>query len=595
MIIFAFGLADDPQPLIQLLFQRLVCHLKEGNGFGDTEKLLLWFQKEIKQDTRLDFMHNQYFNYTTVDDPTLFLRSTFYMFDNQTPDSRAIVKLNEGYSPQSLTPAECSINVQCPSVFLNVLKILQDIQNDHKILVSAFCLMWPESHLEPNQILSKPEKDDTAVLMKSALKLHGDLKIFDITGCHVTQPSFKHLAKQLCHCEEISTLYLRNVQQYIPILLGKAIATSPSLRTVSLEYSLMTSATAEAVLFGLSQCRSLQTLHLSECKLTNCLVHFFDNPNHTGFPSLKTLDLRRAQLSKPDLLAISGAMIQNKLPQLAKLFMAGNEQLGGCLQCFYPLKVLNLRYPVFQLLENLDLTGTNLSQMDIDHLGQMLRLKKLPSLKTLELGQNTLTGCIANLLGHTNPYPGLFNLEKMGLGSTAVNEFDLRSLSKVLNNPKMQKCKTLDISGNVLKGMIEILVEEFELPSLEVLNLQSCDVEAVDWKNLAEAIAKGKMPRVKLLELRNVNFHGNEDAVENFVRACVDYFKHLRMSILLSLDEVTSPDEFRDTINSLCKGSLVSIKFLKTTSKTANSASFEYSMQVSGPLKPGTNIIEINF
>ena len=325
-------MADDPQPLIELLFQRLICHLKEGNGFGDTEKLLLWLQKEIKQDTGINFMHNQYFNYTTVDDPTLFLHSRFYMFDNQTPDSRAIVKLNEGSSPQSSTPAECSINVQCPSVFLNVLKTLQDIQNDHKILVSAFCLMWPESHLEPNQILSKPEKDDTAVLMKSALKLHGDLKIFDITGCHVTQPSFKHLAKQLCHCQEISTLYLQDVNQYIPILLGKAIATSPSLRTVSLEYSLMTSATAEAVLFGLSQCRGLETLHLSECKLTNCLVHFFDNPNHTGFPSLKTLGLRGAQLSKPDLLAISGAMIQNKLPQLAKLFMAGNEQLEGCLQ-----------------------------------------------------------------------------------------------------------------------------------------------------------------------------------------------------------------------------------------------------------------------
>ena len=103
--------------------------------------------------------------------------------------------------------------------------------------------------------------------------------------------------------------------------------------------------------------------------------------------------------------------------------------------------------------------------------------------------------------------------------------------------------------------MIEIPVEEFELPSLEVLNLQNCDVEAVDWKHLAEAIAKGKMSRVKLLELRDINFQGKEDAVENFVRACIDYFKHHRMSIFLSLDKVTSPDEFRDPVNSLCKGS----------------------------------------
>ena len=376
-------------------------------------------------------MHNQYFNYTTVDDPRLFLHSSFYIFDNQTPDSRAIVKLNEGSTSQSSTAAECSIKVEFPSVFLNVLKILQDIQNNHKVLVSAFCLMWPESHLKPNQILSITEKYDTAVLMKSTLKLHRDLKVFDITGCYVTQPSFKHLAKQLYHCQEISTLYLRDVQQYIPIRLGKAIASSPSLRTVSLECSWMTSATAEAVLFGLSQCRGLETLHLSECKLSNCLRHFLENPNHTGFPSLKTLGLRGAQLSKPDLLAISGAMIQNKLPQLAKLFIAENDQLGGCLQCFYPLKIPNLRYPVFQLLENLDLTGTNLNQSDIDHLGQMLRLKKLPSLKTLELGKNTLTGCIANLLGQSNPHPGLFNLEKISLGSTALNKFHLGSLSKV--------------------------------------------------------------------------------------------------------------------------------------------------------------------
>ena len=457
MVIFAFGLADDPQPLIELLFQRLVSHLKEGNGFGDTEKLLLWFQKEIKHDTGLNFMHNQYFNYTTVDDPRLFLHSTFYLFDNQTPDSRAIVKLNEGSTSQSSTTAECSINVEFPSVFLNVLKILQDIQSEHKIMVSALCLMWPESHLKPRQILSITEKYDTAILMKSALKLHRDLKVFDITGCHVTHPSFKHLAKQLDHCQEISTLYLRDVQQYIPISLGRAIATSRSLRTV------------EAVLFGLSQCRGLETLELLECKLTNCLGHFLENPNHTGFPLLKTLGLRRTQLSKSDLLAISGAMIQNKLPQLTKLFIAENEQLGGCLQCFYPLKIPNLRYPVFQLLENLDLTGTNLNQSDIDHLGQMLRLKKLPSLKTLELGKNTLTGCIANLLGQSNPHPGLFNLENLALGSTALDEFDLRSLSKVLNNPKMQKYKRLDISGNVLKGMIEVLVAEFRLSYLETL------------------------------------------------------------------------------------------------------------------------------
>ena len=132
----------------------------------------------------------------------------------------------------------------------------------------------------------------------------------------------------------------------------------------------------------------------------------------------------------------------------------------------------------------------------------MLRLKKLPSLKTLELGQNTLTGCIGNLLGQTNPHPGLLNLENLGLGSTALDESDLRSLSKVLNNPKMQKCKTLDISGNVLSGMIGVLVEEFRLPYLETLNLRNCHVEAVDWKNVAEAIAKGKIPQVKLLELR---------------------------------------------------------------------------------------------
>ena len=334
VIIFAFGLSDQPQPLIQLLYERLTCHLKEGNDFGDTENFLMWLQREIKQDTGLDFIHDQYFNYTTMNDPRLFLRSTFYLFDNQTPDSRAIVKLNEGSTSQSSTPAECTIKVEFPSFFLNSLKILQDIQSEHKIMVSALCLMWPESHLEPHQILSKTEKDDTAVLMKSTLKLHRDLKVFDITGCHVTQPSFKHLAKQLCHCQEISTLHLRDVQDYIPILLGKAIASSPSLRTVSLEYSWMTSATAEAVLFGLSQCRGLETLHLSECKLTNCLVHFFNNPNHTGFPSLKTLGLRRAHLSKSDFLVISGAMIQNKLPQLAKLFIAENEQLGGCLQCF---------------------------------------------------------------------------------------------------------------------------------------------------------------------------------------------------------------------------------------------------------------------
>ena len=158
----------------------------------------------------------------------------------------------------------------------------------------------------------------------------------------------------------------------------------------------------------------------------------------------------------------------------------------------------------------------------------------------------------------------------------------------------MQKCKTLDISGNILKGMIGILFEKFELPYLETLDLQNCNVERVDWNILTETIAKGKMPRVKLLVLRDINFHGNEDAVENFVRACVDYFKHHRMSIILSLDEVTSPDEFRDTINSLCKGSLVSIKFLRTMSKTATSASFQYSVQVSGTLKPGTNITEIN-
>ena len=595
VIIFAFGLTEQPQPLIQLLYKRLTCYLKEGNGFGATEKFLLWLQKETKQDIGLDFVHNQYFNYTTVDDPKLFLHSRFYLFDDQTPDSETIKISNEGSASQSSTLAECSIDVQIPSAYLNVLKILQEIQNNHKINVSAFSLMWPEPHLKPNETLSITEKYNTAVLVKSALKMQRNIKVFNIAGCYLTQPSFKHLVKQLRDCREMSSLYFINVQQNLPVLLGEVIGTMTSLKNVNLESSWMTSRTAEAVLFGLSQCRGLEILHLSDCKLTSCLDRLFENPNHTGFPSLKTLGLSQTKLNKADLSSIFGAVTQNKLRQLEKLFLAKNEQLGGCLPSFLPLKIPNRRYPVFQFLKNLDLNGTNLSQGDIDHLGQILRLKKLPSLIVLDLGQNKLTGCIRNLLGDTGPHPGLVELERMGLESSALDRNDLGVLSKILSNPKMQKCTSLDISGNVLKGMIGILFEEFGLPYLEALYLQKCSVETEDLMSLTDGVRKGKMPRLKRLLLRNIDFHGKEDAVKNLVTACVDYFKQHRMSVLLSLDEVSSPDKFKDTINSLCKGSLVSIHLLKTISKTANSGSFAYNVQVSGTFKPGTNVTQINF
>ena len=226
------------------------------------------------------------------------------------------------------------------------------------------------------------------------------------------------------------------------------------------------------------------------------------------------------------------------------------------------------------------LTHLNLSNAEFGELVQAARWNKLPSLKSLDISCNKLSGIMQDF--KQNSFP---RLEKLNLSSIHLNKDDVKHLANALVDNSLQNLKCLNLTGNVLRGSLQELFGDQFIPSLKALILSETHLNEQDLVSLSNAIQQGKLPQLDELSLLDNNFRGIEGALENFLKSCAKYFKRKEVFIRLSLDDVSDPQSFEEKVNNLVQNTKITISLRKT-----DSSSMRFEVTIPVIYEPGKQV-----
>ena len=574
---FACGISKQPVILLEVIYNGLITHLNNGH-LDQWANFLQSLRRELPKIMEFDVFHNQYFNYSTTDDPTIYVPNRFYKFDDKAPEIEAISIVETDSAVHSSIEAHCSISVSTKALLTKVLKVLQKIQERMKVVITSF-IMWDEPFIFGQTAVNAADGDEeTTKLLKTTLKLGPSTVLFHLSDCYLSQSAYKYIAQQLHDCRQMQSLCLRGIWQMVPVNLGESIKSMTELKICNMERSMMTATTGQQIMLGLSACRYLEEVCFLYTKLANTITDLFDCPGCPGFEFLITLDLTKTKLSENDVDSIARALNQNKLPHLKHLILSSNRltSLLGTLMLF------DVGYP---FLEMLNLEDTGLTSPDITSLSQAIRWNKMPKLKKLNIAQNKLNGRISDLFGEIN-YPRLSSLEELNLAYCYLKKDDLKCLFKAIST-NMSHCKILQLAGNELRGIVGELFAEARLSFLEELHLQKAKLEKEDLLDLSSAIEQGKLKGLLQMSLQGNNFQDFEDAVEHLFKTCAAQFRRERIEINMSLNDLSNPDDFIKKIHSVCSGTNVSMNWSKVTEVDGKGGLMSFGSVHCLSLKPG--------
>ena len=207
----------------------------------------------------------------------------------------------------------------------------------------------------------------------------------------------------------------------------------------------------------------------------------------------------------------------------------------------------------FPSLTFLHLSATAICSADAQAIVEPTRNGKLPVLKQLELSDNVLTGLIEHLV--TVEYP---SLEILWLDKTRLSKDDVRSLSEAVHEGRIPELKDLNLADNTLTDCMKILLggsDHYGFNSLVHFKLENTKLGADDLTYLTEAVKSDKLPEIIWLYLQNNQLY----LVERYVETLVQTFVARKKEMLLYLDENGFSDEFNNKIEALCQGSKIHI------------------------------------
>ena len=579
VIKFACNLTGQSDLFLDIIYSRLIVYLNTTRLYQNYRHFLQSLGKELSEKMKFDMFHNKYFNHTTTEDPRVHIPSRFYRFDNNTPEHEAVCFEEEGSVTFHPFEAHCSISVSSKSLLTKVLKVLQKIQTRIRVVVTSFDML-DESLLQGRNAINAADSDiEETKLLKNTLKLSPSAVFFHLNECCLSQPAYKYIAQQLNGCQNLQSLCLDGIRQMTPVNLGESIATMTSLRYCNMERSRMTCAICQKLMLGLSKCFKLEVVSFVSTKLTDSIANLFNGPLHYKFESLQTLYLIQGELTENDIGSLGNAVKHSKLPHLKHLSLSSNR-LTNILKKLIPHEA---RFP---FLEMLSLEDTGLAQNDIASLSQAIRLNKIPKLKTLDIARNRVSGCIKHLFRESNQLR-FTSLETLSLAHCSLKKTDLKRLCKVFGSKFLSNCKRLNLAGNVLAGILGEMLAEDGLRFIQGLNLDRTKLNKDDLQSLSQAIEQERLPRLAQLSLNDNNFRDVEGEIKHLFKVCAEYFRKTRMEILMSLNDVSNPEEFKNDINSLCMGTKVSMNWRQVTDFDGQRGRANFGFMQSFSLKPG--------
>ena len=349
--------------------------------------------------------------------------------------------------------AECLIQVSGGALFINVLLLLDKIQRHLKVFTSSFSVTE----------LGFEHKTPIEMLLKSTIHLHENTKKFHITNSYLSQPAFARIARELRVCQHLEDLHLFLLSKMLPGKLGISLANKMSLKSVDIEACGLTDSTCQGVMLGLSTCFQLNSLNLSNITLKDNLEYFVGRNSDSQFQNLHNLQFSGSHLSENDVKNLTNALKRNIFPNLQQLDLSSNFLSG------YVGKLLLLEEDnnsVYSSLTHLNLSNATPGKADFGELVQAARWNRLPSLKSLDISCNKLTGIMQDF--KRNSFP---RLEKLNLSSIHLNKDDVKHLADALVNNSLQNLKYLNLTGNVLRGSLQELFGDQFIPSLKAVIL----------------------------------------------------------------------------------------------------------------------------
>ena len=123
------------------------------------------------------------------------------------------------------------------------------------------------------------------------------------------------------------------------------------------------------------------------------------------------------------------------------------------------LEHINLSYNDLSHVSSIRLSNTtspvtlklSYTYMSPELLKSICQLTSVVKLKELDLGHNTLTGCLHHLL--SEPHQGLQSLEVLNLIETELNKNDIEALTRAVQRHVLPGLKVLDLQWNKLNTM----------------------------------------------------------------------------------------------------------------------------------------------
>ena len=531
---------------------------------------------------QFDIFHNEYFNYTKQDDFQIVIPSTFYKFDDKTPEVDAVAFEHDQVLLESFPRTNCIINTSSSRQLINVLKLIQKIQKCMHLFTSSFVITGKPTG--PGvRFDGFMNRDILTTLIKSTVRFHDDTKKVAVAFCYLSQPAFHHIVRQLRHCHQMEDFRFCFIEQMIPLDLGKSLCRMQSLRNVEIEGCYMTKEVCNKLLLGISTCLQLQKLNLSYSALTNPLKTLFGSSSQAGLQNLEVLQIVATKITREDICSLANAVRHRRLPNLRHLDLSENCLKGNLRNLMFRDGNENPRY---LLLEQFYLRSTELNKVDIDDLCQAIHWNHFPRLNMFDISNNNLTNSVGHLLSQGNCLK-LPHLEVLRLAFTQLSARDLRDVGKAIGC--LSRLKALGLAGNAVNGRLADVFSSGTCSKITSLNLSQTQLTEADIVFLTNMITERKLPRISHVNLRENDFRGMENLLEGLVKICAKHCKGREMNISLCSSNVSNPDSIIEKLKALCDRTTISISWRSISA----SEGVQFSTHHSFTLQPGLNFFSI--
>ena len=291
---------------------------------------------------------------------------------------------------------ECAMLISCPAIAVkkNLLITCQRISRQQPITDLSL------------HMLNFKGLDESDMFHMSR-----NAKSVTLEHCSIPSRALNHLMKQVAECNTIHKIQvvatsLRGISSF-------SLTNNTTLKYLHLGSTNMSVGQRRQVCHQLNDLPCLEHINISDNILTGCLPSFLPDA-HPGLPSLQELQLRDTGLIYEDLQHLFTIIQRDKLPKLRVLDLSYNT-LAGCLSSFIPDPHLDLpeqeklnledaphhlsnilsessllpkNYSGLSALEELHLSNTELEELDVQRLCDLVESCNLPELHDLDLSNN---------------------------------------------------------------------------------------------------------------------------------------------------------------------------------------------------------------